>query len=210
MSPGETMAHARARNKSAAVRIVRRANPGEGGTEKSAVTRWTVRSDVANGALFSSERARRGSRGVAPVAISAAHIDDDGSLPGKVLLKTLFDGVKCVAGCIRIAVRRDPHKEVHFTDADQLANQIVRKYRIFGQGACSLAFNLQYLESFSDALASAARSNPAKLKPIKLVRPQREQVRRFSKPGKQVSPKHLDRYVALKASHIQFHSLRGT
>lgn len=118
--------------------------------------------------------------------------------------------MKCVAGCNCIALRRDPHKKVHFTDADELTNQIVRKYRIFGQGDWNLAFNLQYLENFSDVFASAGRSNPAKLKPKKLIRPQSQQVRRLSKPGKQVSPKHFDRYIALKAPHIQFHGLRGT
>jgi hypothetical protein len=58
--------------------------------------------------------------------------------------------------------------------------------------------------------ACSARSNPAKLKPIKLIGAQREQVGRIPKPRKEVSPKHLNRYVALISLHIEFYSLRGT
>jgi hypothetical protein len=43
--------------------------------------------------------------------------------------------VQGVAGCVRIVVRRDPHKKVHFAYGHQLAKQIVREKSIFGQGA---------------------------------------------------------------------------
>jgi len=54
---GDTTAQARACNRSAAARIVRRACPGEGGAEKLAVTRCTVRREMIPGGrpVFSCE-----------------------------------------------------------------------------------------------------------------------------------------------------------
>ena len=53
--------------------------------------------------------------------ISAAHIDDDHSLPDEVSLKALFNCVHGVTCCVRSIVRGHTHKKVHFAYAHQLA-----------------------------------------------------------------------------------------
>jgi hypothetical protein len=67
------------------------------------------------------------------VLVSTVRIDDDRPLPRKVLLKASFNCVQGLTGCVRITVRRDPHKKIHFANAHQLAKQIVVKEGIFGQ-----------------------------------------------------------------------------
>src|SRR5260370_35088484 len=57
-------------------------------------------------------------------------------------------------------------------------------------------------------LLPIARSNPAKPKPIKLIRSQHEQVRPLPESGKPIPAGHLDRYVVLIAVHIEFYGLR--
>src|SRR5260370_34665640 len=57
-------------------------------------------------------------------------------------------------------------------------------------------------------LLPIARSNPVKSKPIKLIRSQREQVRPLRESGKRIPAGHLDRYVVLKAVHIELYGLR--
>ena len=60
------------------------------------------------------------------VLISAAHIDDDNSLPDEVPLKALFNCIQGVTDCVCSIVRGHTHKKVHFAYAHQLAKQIIR------------------------------------------------------------------------------------
>src|SRR5450631_84896 len=46
-------------------------------------------------------------------------------------------------------------------------------------------------------------------KPVKLIRPHRQQVRQVAHPGKYVLARHLDQNISLVVPQIQFDSLRG-
>src|ERR1051326_4547494 len=52
--------------------------------------------------------------------------------------------------------------------------------------------------------------DPSQAEPVKLVRPQRKQVRQVADTRKQIIAKHLDQDISFVAPQIQFNGLRST
>jgi hypothetical protein len=110
--------------------------------------------------------------GVTLTGVRTAHIDDDGALPGEVLLKSTLNYVQCVIGCAHIAARNNSHEKVHFANAHELAKQIVGKEGIFGQSAYYPTFVFKFVKilQYDEAAIHAIKFDEAETNKIDTAR----------------------------------------
>src|SRR5581483_8029436 len=97
-------------------------------------------------------------------------------------------------------------QQIHFADAHQLAEKIVRKKTVLAQIASHAYFGR--FESLRRLINRRALDAP-QTEPIKLVRSQRQQIGQLSNAREDGLARHFNRYASLVTAQIELDGLRS-